>query len=73
MGSTWNIATPYSGGPSLNGTLLTLSAGGVTTNISRQYNTVGEYRMLAKFTGASCSSCSSVNKAFITIGDANYP
>ena len=73
MGSTWNIATPYSGGAALNGTVLSLSAGNGTTNISRQYDTVGEYRMLAIFTGTSCSTCSSYNNASITIGDANYP
>ena len=73
MGTTWNIAIPYSGGPQLNGTVLSLGAGNGTTNISRQYNLTGEYRMLAIFTGTSCSTCSSYNNASITIGDANYP
>jgi hypothetical protein len=72
-GTTWNIATPSSGGQALNGTTIYLTAGSGTTSIFRDYNTVGEYRLMTIFTGVSCSSCSSYNNASITITDANYP
>ena len=72
FGGTWSIATPYTG-TALNGTTIYLSAGQGSTSISRDYNTVGEYRLMTKFVGTSCTCGSSVNNAYISVADANYP
>jgi len=72
-GTTWSIAIPSSGGPALNGTNIYLTAGQGSTSIFRDYNTVGEYRLMSKFVGAGCQCGSAVNNAYMDVADANYP
>jgi hypothetical protein len=73
--SSWSIATPVSGFQNaIYNTQIAIGLSNSGTNsIYRQYNTAGQYRLMAHYNNPYCGSCGAYVTPKIEWFDANYP